>query len=137
MLTTSYVLCTKSQTHRSGLRWNMLLCAITNSYIYGNESYHKPEQIKRYDVSIFPFLINVSGKQYIPQISGCYLRHNRPRNIPCKKKVYTIIVIMIILNIFFLSMYTKNMIINENLLNFFSSIINLLSGFWKKSKIWI
>lgn len=86
MLTTSYVLCTKSQTHRSGLRWNMLLCAITNSYIYGNESYHKPEQIKKYDVSICPFLINVSGKQYIPQISGCYLKHNRPRNIPCKKK---------------------------------------------------
>lgn len=45
------------------------------------------------------------------------------------KKVFKIMVIMIILNIFFLSMYTKNMIINENLLNLLSRIINLLSGF--------
>lgn len=39
-------------------------------------------------MSIFPFLKNVSGKQYIPQISGCYLKHNRLRNIPCKKGLH-------------------------------------------------
>lgn len=76
----------------------------------------------------FPFLINVSGKQYIPPKTGCYLKRNRPRNIPCKKSLQNhgnndnI-------EYLFPEHVHKNMIINENLLNVFSSIIHLLSGF--------